>query len=366
MSQTMTVAEKSGQPETRALRVALVGCGERGAALCPHVVRAKNARLTMLMDANASLGQDLAQRFNLPSTTSYDEVLGSKDVDAVMIATPHHVHAPQAIQAAQAGKHIMVEKPMASNLRDAVAMADAARQAGVALSVILPYRYMPRTIRARELVQAGALGELFGCLLVFHDDKFSDYWSRGHKGRTLSDWRMRWETSGGGVVITSAIHHMDWLRYVPGLEITEVAAWYATKDSPGEVEDNMTIAFKYETGAVGSVTVSSSVRGTDFSEVRFWGRDGHISMTPPYQFYSLKAVEGKRPGQWHQMGNPKGVSNRDLMYVERFADRVLRGEPPEITAEDGLAVQAIIEAAYESGRTGRVVRVERPWATAKS
>jgi predicted dehydrogenase len=283
-------------------------------------------------------------------------------VDAVIISTPHHLHAPQAIRAIDAGKHVLVEKPLATTLKDAVSIVQAARKAGVQLSIIFPYRYMSRILKAKALIEAGALGELFGVSLTFHDDKFASYWQGGHTGRSVSDWRQRWETSGGGFVIATVIHHIDWLRYLPGLDIVEVSAKYTTWDSPGEVEDTLMMWFRYENGALGTINASSCVRGTDLVEFRFWGRDGQISLAQPYQFYSLKRVDGKRPGLWHEFSDFRGISQRDVEYLQRFSDHVLRGEGPEITGEDGLAVQAIIEAAYESSRTGQVLKVERgPW-----
>jgi UDP-N-acetyl-2-amino-2-deoxyglucuronate dehydrogenase len=354
----VTIESRTGQSR-RTLRIGLIGCGERGAALGPLVGRTRSARLTMVMDTNPALAADLGDRLQIPWSVELDEVLSSEAVDAVIISTPHHLHAPQALRAAAAGKHIMIEKPLAASLKDAVAVVRAARDAGVQVSTILPYRYIPRVQKAKALVRAGAVGDLFGVSLVYQDDRFADYWRRGHKGRTLSDWRMRWETAGGGILITTVIHHLDWLRYVPGLEITEVSAKYATFDSPGEVEDSISMWVRYENGAHGTVTVGSSVRGTDIMDFRLWGRDGHLSLS---EFYSLRLIDGKRPGQWHALPETKSVVHRDVEYVERFCDHVLAEQPLEITAEDGLAVQAIIDAAYRSSRTGCVEKVEQgPW-----
>jgi len=344
------------------LRVGVVGCGERGIALCRELGRTTKARLTLAMDVNSALAQDAAKRFRVPWTTSLDEMLSSDQVDAVIIATPHHLHAPQAVAAAQAGKHVMVEKPLGAKLQDAAEVVREARRAGVMLSMILPYRYQPRIIRAKRFIQAGGLGDLFGVSLMFHDDRFADYWAGGFSGRAISDWRLRWETSGGGILITSVIHHVDWLRFLPGLEIVEVSARYATLDSPGEVEDTLTMWVRYENGALGTVSASSCVRGTDLMDFRLWGRDGHISMAPPAQSYSLRLIDGKRPGQWHEVAGVRGLKHRDVEYLQRFADSVLRGEPLEITGEDGLAAQAVVEAAYESAKTGRTMTVPRhPW-----
>jgi predicted dehydrogenase len=343
--------------------MAVIGCGERGAGCCTAIARTSNCSLAMTMDASPDRARDLGERFGVPWTASLEEVLASDGVDAVVISTPHHLHAPQAIAAAQAGKHIVIEKPLATSLRDALAVVETARRAGVHFSVNLSYRYLPYVMKAKALIESGILGELQGASLIYQKERFADYWA-GHTTRASSDWRMRRETSGGGVLITMVIHFIDLLRHLPGVDIVEVSSAHATLESPGEVEDVAALWLRYENGALGTVNASSCARGADIVEFRLWGRDGHLSLTPPYQFYSLRLVDGKRPGQWHTFSGVRGVAQRDVEYFQRFADRISRGEAPDVTAEDGLAAQAIVEAGYRSAQTGRAERVERePWLT---
>lgn len=348
------------------LRVGLIGCGERGEGCCTAIAKTSNTRLAMTMDTNQALAQDLGQRFGVPWTTRFEDVLEDDRVDAVVISTPHHLHAPQAVRAAQAGKHVIVEKPISTSLREAIAATDAARHAGVQLSVNLSYRYLPHFQKARLLIESGVLGELFGVSLIYQRDRDFDYW-HGSGGRSTSDWRTRWETSGGGILINSVIHFIDLLRYLPGREVVEVSAAHTTLDSPGEVEDTASLWVRYDNGALGTINASSCVRGADLLEFRLWGRDGHVSLTPPCQFYSARLVDGKRPGQWHEFSGIRGVTSRDVEYFQRFTDGVLRGRGPDITGEDGLAAQAIVEAAYRSAQTRQTVRVERgPWGPEES
>lgn len=348
------------------LRVALVGCGERGEGCSTAIARTSNMRLALTMDAEPARAEDLARRFNVPWTASFEEVLASDSVDAVVICTPHHLHAGQVAAAAGAGKHVIVEKPIATSLDSAVMAVEAARRTGVHVSVNLSYRYFPHIQEARSLIKAGVLGDLFGVSLVFQTERFSDYWE-GHTGRTASDWRMRRELSGGGILINVLFHHLDLMRFLPGEEIVEVACTHATLENPGEVEDSVALWVRYERGAVGTVNASTCVRGADVVEFRLWGRDGHLSLTPPFQFYSLRIVDGRRPGRWHAVAGRRGVRQRDVEYFERTARCILKGDPPEVTAGDGLAVQALTDAAYRSAQTGQAVRVEGgPWTTAAS
>jgi predicted dehydrogenase len=344
------------------LRTGLIGCGGRGAALADAISGTGNTRLTMVMDLSKKLSQNLGDRLRVPWTTELAEILDSKLLDAVLICTPHHLHASQVIQAAKSGKHIMIEKPFATSLREAVAAYQEVRKAGVHLSVILNHRYSPEIRAAKALIGMGALGELFGASLIFQEDKPLSYWRGGLTGRASSDWRMKWETSGGGVLIMTIIHYLDLLRYLPALEIVEVSAKYATLDSPGEVEDAITLWLRYENGSLGTVNGSSCARGIgtdELVEFRLWGRNGHISLTPPRQFYSLRLIGQRKPGQWHQFAGARGLADMNVEYIRRFSAHVLQGLDPEISGEEGLALQAIVEAAYESARQGKVIQVQR-------
>lgn len=370
MSQTQVLVRNALHQGQNVLRLGLVGCGERAVALPPAIARTNNTRLVMAMDVNSARVQEFGRRFDVPWTASLEEILSSRLVDAVIICTPHSLHASQAIQAARLGKHVIVEKPLATSFGDASAVVQAAHDAGVRLSVFLSHRYQFQIQQAKALIRSGALGELFGVSLMVQRDRFSRLWQGEAAGQATSNWRMRRESSGGGMLITAVIHYLDWLRYVPGLEVTEVSAIHATLDSPGDVEDTISLWLRYENGAVGTMNASACARGTsrtgDLLEFRLWGRDGHISLTAPYQFYSLRFVDGKRPGLWHALS---GIRDRgpDVQFIQRFADLVLRGEQPEITGEDGLAVQAIVEAAYRSAESRRSVRIHRgPWRLEES
>lgn len=332
------------------LRVGLVGCGERGRAFPMAMAKTNNVRLAMVMDIDGQAAQAVGSQHGVAWTTSLDDVLANSQVDAVIICTPHHLHATQAIKAADAGKHVIVEKPLAITLSDARAVAESARKAGVQLSVGFSHRYLPHAEQAKRLIDAGILGDLLGCSLIFQRDGVQ------------SGWRARRESSGGGVLINQLIHYLDWLRYLPGQEVTEISARRAAAESAGEVEDNVCLWFRYQNGALGTVNAALCARGTgaagDHVEFRFWGRDGHISLTPPYEFYSLRLINNKRPGQWHRFASSGNPADRDVEFLRRFAERVLRGDAPEITGDDGVAVQAIVEAAYQSAVVGHAVRVE--------
>jgi UDP-N-acetyl-2-amino-2-deoxyglucuronate dehydrogenase len=340
------------------LRIGLIGCGERGASYPQAIAKAGNAQLAMVSDVNGELAQELGERLGLPWRTQPEDMLDSDEIDAVLVCTPHHVHAAQVIEAARHGKHVMVEKPLGTSMVDALAAFEATRAGNVCLSVVLQTRYQPQIQKARELIREGALGRLLGSSITYQHDKLLAYWLGGYTGRSRSDWRARSDTSGGGVLMHSAIHYLDWLGYLTGETIVDVSAKQATLDSPVEVEDTIAAWMRFENGALGSLHAATCVRGShQLGQVELWGTDGQISLHPPYQFYSLRIVDGCRPGQWHQFGSVQSEASDSTEYFRRFADCVLAGKDAEISGEDALRLQAIVDAFYRSATEGKPVSV---------
>jgi predicted dehydrogenase/NADPH:quinone reductase-like Zn-dependent oxidoreductase len=336
------------------MRIGLLGCGEIGAINAAAIARVPNAELVACHDPVERLAADVASRHDADTVTTVDDVLARSDVDAVVLAVPHHLHAPLAIRAAEAGKHVMVEKPMATDLDAAVTMAKAAERAGIALSVCFPNRFQAAPAIAASLIRQGALGEFEGALVKLLADKPPSYWRGGYSGRSPSEWRMRRDHSGGGVLIMNLCHYVDLLRWLTGEEIEEI---FAVAAAPGadvvEVEEAISLSANFDNGALATLVGASATRGfgAPASEMLLWGRDGTVAIEPRPQVFTLRALDGVAQGRWQAL-NPPTVDHR-AVYVSRFVSAVSREEPPEVTAADGLAVQALIEAAYRSVTDGR-------------
>ena len=141
---------------------ALLGCGDIGVHNAAAVAQAPNTRLVALYDPFRALAEEIAAEHDAAVPESVEALLERSDVIAVLISVPHHWHAPLAIQAAEAGKHLIVEKPPANDLRSAIEMFATAEKAGVTISVCFPNRYQPTVVEARRLVRFGALGIVRG------------------------------------------------------------------------------------------------------------------------------------------------------------------------------------------------------------
>jgi predicted dehydrogenase len=161
------------------------------------------------------------------------------------------------------------------------------------------------------------------------------------------------------VLIQSAIHHLDWLSYLTSEPIVEVSATQATLDSPAEVEDAIAGWIRYRNGALGSLNAATCVRGSEhLGHVELWGEDGQISLVPPYRFYSLRIVDGLRPGQWHEFGARASGASDSTGFFRAFSTDVLAGGDAEASGREALRLQATVEAFYESARTGRPITVD--------
>jgi predicted dehydrogenase len=337
----------------------MIGAGEIAVQTARGIASAPHARHVMIVDVDARVARDLAEAHGVSHSTEVGELLASPEVEAVYIAVPHYLHAPLTLQAIRSGKHVLVEKPIATTLEDADAMIAAARERGVTLSVAYAAQVDPQLRRVRDLIAAGAIGQVVGTRIVLRADKPESYWRSGFTGRIETDWRSSKQKSGGGVLIMNTVHDLNTLRYLTGLEVTRVHAEYATFATRVEVEDYIALTYRYDNGAIGTLEAGSAVRGRDpLREVnRIYGRDGQVLLTDPPQLFVVEAREGLKPREWQELPPaPERLDGRTAI-VEGFARAVLAGEPPPVRAEDGRAALEIILAAYRSGEEGRPVHL---------
>jgi predicted dehydrogenase len=348
------------------LRIGMIGCGEIAVRMAAAIASSRHAQHVMVMDTQAALAQDLGERYGVPWTNRVEDLLANRAVDAVYIAVPHHLHASLTIQAAEAGKHILVEKPIAITLADGEAMIAAAQANGVWLSVNFHAQVDPLCQAARDLVAQGAIGRIVGTRIVYRGDKPASYWTSGYSGRIATDWRVRKATAGGGVLIMNAIHDLNTMRFITGLEAVRVYAEYGTYDTPVEVEDFIAVTYRYDNDAIGTIEAGSAIRGGDpLHDVdRIYGTAGQLLLGEPLQVYTTVATAGLPINQWQELPVvPLTAEDQQTAMIDGFAGPIVLGDRPAVAAEDGLAVLAIVLAAYQSGAEGRPIRLASSQAT---
>jgi 2-desacetyl-2-hydroxyethyl bacteriochlorophyllide A dehydrogenase len=347
--------DRSRAPE-RKLRVAFVGCGEIALSNARAVTDSGVAEVRWAIDTRLDLATDLARRSGGRVATELAPALDDREVDAVIVCTPHHLHASICGTALAAGKHVLVEKPMARNAREVVPMIDAARAAGVVLSTCYARRFLPEIQAARSLLQEGALGRVLGARIAEHLYREMSYWSGGSSGRSRSDWRARRETSGGGVLLMNLCHHLDVLFFLTGLKAGRVYCESDRFAAPGDVEDEVAMTVRMTEGAILSVDASTCAPGGGERAFQIWGTDGQIALDDPPRFLSLKRTPFGETNDWNRLPNgTERQARRD--FVRAFAAAVLRGEANPVPPEEALTVQLLIDAAYRSAERGEVMDV---------
>ena len=167
----------------KALGVGLVGCGDIAPAHAKALASTKGIQAGGVHGCGGVVGEEPGRGVRGPWTTRLEELLACGDVDLVTIATPAFTHLPLTLVAAKAGKAVPREKPLAANLQDADAMIVACQEAGVALATCFPLRYLGAAKWAKELIAAGALGEIIEVRLRNLDEKQESYWTGGYSGQ---------------------------------------------------------------------------------------------------------------------------------------------------------------------------------------
>ena len=338
------------------LNLAFLGCGEISVHSSDAVSRSARARIVHCMDIRKDLAADIAGRHDAKSTDELDVVLADADVQAVVISTPHFQHAPLSIAAARAGKHVLVEKPMACTLTEADAMIAAADDAGVKLAVFLPQRLSFGYATARRLVAAGAIGDVVAYKIHDLADKPGDYWHGGFTGRAKDDWRMSLATSGGGFLLMNEIHNLDSFVSIVDPRPQRIYAEYGTFRTPVEVEDFLSMVMRLDSGAVVSLDGSSAAVGCETHGDRVYGTKGQLAPgNKTCRVHLSEPWEDIPADQWVELTAGEDYPDSRTAYLDAFCRAVMDDTDPPVSGAEGRRSLEIARGAYLSMRRGAVV-----------
>ncbi|MCU7942723.1 MAG: Gfo/Idh/MocA family oxidoreductase [Candidatus Thiodiazotropha sp. (ex Cardiolucina cf. quadrata)] len=338
------------------LRIGVVGAGAIAQRNARDTVASGVATIAGVFDINHKAARDMARDLSAPFFSSYEDMLKSEAVDAVLLSVPHHLHRSMTVQAAEAGKHVLVEKPIANTLSEAEEMIKACNANGVKMTVNYSFRYLPKILKAKQLIDDGALGEITGFQTCIQQYKNRGYWT-GASSNSPDDWRASKAKCGGGFLIMTACHNVDYLYYISGLKGTRVYSEYATLGSPAEVEDIISISYRMGERAVGSFSASSIMRGMEQKEERIWGTNGSLLIHPEgLEMYSTRPIDGKRPGKVHKFKKFPNIS-WTAEWVKGFVNAVRSDTMPPVSYVDAWENLAFITTAYQSMEERRALTV---------
>lgn len=336
------------------VRVAVIGCGSISKYRhIPEYAANENVELVAFCDPVEERAQKYADLYGAKAYTNYEVMLSELKPDAVSVCTPNYLHAPVSIAAANAGAHVLVEKPMASTDEEAAAMIEAARKNGVYLMVGHNQRLMPPHAKAKQLLENGDLGKVLTFRTSFGHPG-PEGWSVDGRG----SWFFRKEEAVMGAMGDLGVHKSDLIRYLLNDEVSQVTAFIDTIDKEGtDVDDNATVLLRMKSGAIGTLVASwTYYKGEDNSTV-LWCQNGVMKIgTDPVDQIIVELRNGTV-----ERYNVGAIATNDKQetsgVIDAFITSITTNTPPSITGEEGRKSLAVILAAFEAQATGKVINL---------
>jgi predicted dehydrogenase len=343
----------------------IIGCGVIGPFHARAIQAAEGAELVACCDIIPERAEQLAAEFDVPHTyTDHRDMLARDDVNIVCICTPSGMHAEQGIACAEAGKHILVEKPIDVRLDRIDALVQAAETHGVKLGCIFQMRTYDASRRTREAVQRGRLGRM-----VMGDTYLKYY--RSPEYYLSGDWRGTWELDGGGALMNQGVHGIDLLLWVMGpVRRVTAHADHLVRDIP--VEDTAVAILEYESGAFGVIEGATSVHPGMPTKHEFHGDRGTIVLRE--QTIETWEIEGEAKPEQAPPGDTKTAAHGDPtaissvgheFQVQDMVHAVQQDREPYVPGRDARRAVECILAIYESARTGQTVELPLQVPTAR-
>lgn len=337
-------ARRSTPPPQQGLGVALVGLGNYAThQLAPALQETEHCHLAGVVTGTPSKAESWRQKYDIPEDNIYDydtfdRIADNPDIDIVYVVLPNALHAEYTIRAAQAGKHVLCEKPMATSVEDCEAMIEACNEAGRKLSIGYRLHFEPHNQEVMRLGQDEILGPV----------KFMET-SFGFRIRNPDQWRLDKKMAGGGPLVDVGIYAIQAARYTTGEEPVAVTA-QSTKTQPDfftEVEETLFWQLEFPSGAV----ANSSTSYAGYVE-RLYGaaEDGWFRLHPAYSYGRIQGTTSQGPMDFPQV-------NQQALQMDAFAQCILEDRESRVPGEEGLQDVKIIEAIYEAADTGARVTI---------
>ncbi|WP_246187928.1 Gfo/Idh/MocA family protein [Paenibacillus tengchongensis] len=342
------------QSKPSGLGAAIVGCGAIAPLHAGAIRSLEGVRLVAVADTNYSRVETAAQTYGCEAVTDYRELLDRQDIDVVHLCTPHHLHAPMAVKLLQAGKHVLTEKPAATDSASARRMVQAAAESGRQLGVVFQNRYNEASLKIKETIDNGSLGRLL-CL------KGIVTWHRSENYYRDSGWRGSWGTEGGGVLINQAIHTLDLLQWFGGAYTSVRGSVSAdVLDGVIEVDDSAHAFFAFVNGARGI-----------FYGTNAYGVNSPVELEAVFDQGTL--VQRRDHLYLWQDGRetllcepPAGIAGAKtywgtghLRLIVDFYSHLREDRPFWIDGTEGLKALEVIEGLYYDSESRHLVRPEK-------
>lgn len=333
-------------------RVAPIGLGRWAKVIADGATRSPKLQLVSCFSRDADTRATFAKTYGCRQAGTLEALLADPEVEGVMVTTPNDTHADLIVAAAEAGKHVFTEKPIANTLEDANRIVTACRASGVRLRVGHSARHLGPIRKIRQMMNDGTLGQVSLVEANFSNDR----------GLELTPNRWRWfkDKSPGGPLIQLAVHHLDTLQALFG-PIESVSACLRRLHTKAEVDDLAVLICAFERGPLAYVGSSWSTAGV--YSLNVYGTGGAAYYEAEFAYWSTGEADAHSTLVFQARNSGERVPvpfERVDMYraeLEDWADAVRAGRDPEVSGAEGVAALAAVWAALEAAGSGRTVSV---------
>lgn len=339
------------------LRIGLIGCGRISPMHLASIKRINDARIISVCDIKEDRAAKTAEQYNCSYYLDYKEMIRKENLDIVHICTPHYLHHDMAVFAAENGVHVVTEKPMAIKYEDAVDMVNICSKNEVELAVIFQNRYNRAVQFIRNEIKSGRLGKPLAVRVIVTWDRNDDYYVK-------SDWKGTWDKEGGGVIIDQAIHSLDIARYILDLDVKNVQAdLYNKRHKKFEIEDTAIGTIEFDQNIVLSFYTMNYFTYDAPIEIMFHCEKGtaNIIGDEGYIYYDDGRCTTVKPLDDDKIDYGNGVKKYwgycHFVEIEKIYECIREKRHVEISGEDCLKTQKMINAIYESGKDGGIVSI---------
>ncbi len=335
----------------------IIGCGFISAHHAQAILHTEGAFLAGATDVHEENAQKFCQKFGGTPFRSVEEMLASDKVDIVCICTPSGFHAHNALEVIQAGKHVLVEKPLALSVEDCDLLISEAKKQGVKASVVSQCRFLDTSKTLKKLVADGRLGRVVTADLTMKYYRSPEYYQE-------SPWRGTWKHDGGGALMNQGIHGIDILLSIMG-KVKSVHGLTRTLARNIETEDTAAAVVEYENGALGLIQGTTSVYPGYPRNFVVSGTKGTVGITE--NSFSEWNIEGEEIPAGVEIGKAKnsGAStplnidfSEHVPHIEEMVRAVRDDAPLTSSFEDGRNAIRLITSIYESSKTGKTIYLD--------
>ena len=328
------------------LSIAIIGCGNIYQIHADAIRDHDQAYLLAVVDNQKERVETAAAEYNCTSYQDYQEMLKEPEIDVVHICTPHHLHYSMAIDCLEAGKHVLVEKPMAKDVDGAKKMIDKAQKTEKKMGVVFQNRYNKTSIKAREMIDDGEIGSIKGIKGIVT-------WHRNQEYYNQDAWRGRWETEGGGVLINQSIHTLDLLQWLGG-NIKAIKGHVDTRilEDAIEVEDTAEATLYFDSGAKGLFYATNCFSTNSPVEIVIHGERGLLKITNNNLILQRNG-EKQQLGQNHKSQYKTYWGKGHKSLINDFYDNIINDTHNYIKGKEGIKSLELIKGIYQSSQNNK-------------